>query len=270
MVDLDRAEAHIQALERNPPIEQHGNRIRIGYLKDPSLLNGVSMHLEIQAPRESQIQAQSSSGGIRVDGIRGPVQTETHSGLIDVRDVAAGHVRAVTHSGAITIQKVDGSVFAQNDSGGIRVDGSSDKVTSETGSGRIEMNDIAGEIRATTHSGSIVIHKANGPVFVRNDSGSIEATEVAGAIDAQTGSGAIRLSQAKPAPIRAHADSGAIRVKLVSGSGYAIVARSDHGKVSVPKKRVEGDLKQHHVDGKIGAGGPLVDLGTDSSSISID
>jgi DUF4097 and DUF4098 domain-containing protein YvlB len=86
---------------------------------------------------------------------------------------------------AILIQKVDSSVFAQNDSGGIRVTDSS-RVTSKTGSGRIEISDATGEIRATTHSGSIVIRKANGSLFARNNSGSIEVAEIAGAIDVQT------------------------------------------------------------------------------------
>src|SRR6187549_3240858 len=40
--DLDIAEANIRALEKDPPIEQAGNEIRIGYVKDPALLRGVT------------------------------------------------------------------------------------------------------------------------------------------------------------------------------------------------------------------------------------
>ena len=31
-LDFDNAEAHIRELERNPPVEQIGNRVRIGYV----------------------------------------------------------------------------------------------------------------------------------------------------------------------------------------------------------------------------------------------
>ena len=265
-VDLARAEEHIRALEQNPPVEQTGNRIRIGYPKDPSLLKGVSMHLDIEAPQESQIQARTTSGGIRIDAIHGPVQAQTHSGVLEVQAIS-NDVGALTHSGAIPIQKVAGPVFAQNDSGGIRVVDSGGHVTSQTSSGRIEISDTAGAIRATTHSGSIIIHDASGSVFARNNSGSIEAEEIAGGIDAQTGSGAIRLSQTKPAPIRARADSGNIRVRLASGAGYAIVAHSDRGKILIPEMKVQ---EKHQVDRRIGAGGPFVNLSTDSSNISID
>lgn len=267
VVDLARAEEHIGALERDPPIEQTGNRIRIGYPKDPSLLTDVSMHLDIQAPRESQIQASTSSGGIRVEGFRGPVKAQTHSGHIEI-DQILGDIRAVTHSGGIVIHRAK-SVFARNDSGGILVDGGS-QVISQTNSGRIEITGSMGEVHAITHSGSIIVHKAKGPVFARNDSGHIEATEIAGAIDAQTGSGAIRLAQVKPAPIRARTGSGAIHVKLASNSGYAIVAQSHSGNISIPEKKVQGDVEKHRVDAKISSGGPLVDLHTDSSNIVIE
>jgi len=267
-IDLARAEAHIRALEQNPPIEQSGESIRIGYPKDPSLLEGVSMHLEIEAPQQSQIQAHTSSGGIRVDGIGGPVQAQSHSGRVELRAIVKD-VRAVTHSGVIIIQKVGGPVFAQNDSGGIRV-ADSHQVTSQTGSGRIEIANTTGETRAITHSGSIFIHKANGVVFARNNSGSVEAAEIAGAINVQTGSGAIRLSQVKAAPIRARANSGIIRVKLAPGAGYTIAARSDRGRISIPQMKAQGKIERHQVDGSIGAGGPLVDVGTDSSKIVID
>ena len=101
-VDLARAEEHIRALEQNPPVEQTGNRIRIGYPKDPSLLKGVSMHLDIEAPQESQIQARTTSGGIRIDGIHGPVQAQTHSGGLEIQaisnDVRANALWGYSHS----------------------------------------------------------------------------------------------------------------------------------------------------------------------------
>jgi hypothetical protein len=78
--DLGLAEANIRALEQNPPIEQVGNRIRIGYVNDPAVLSGVSMHLEIETPRTTQAHAHTVSGGVRIDGIDGPAIAETSSG----------------------------------------------------------------------------------------------------------------------------------------------------------------------------------------------
>src|SRR5579885_1078893 len=41
------AEDHIRQLEKNPPIQQNGNTIRIGYVTQKWLLRGVSMRLVI-------------------------------------------------------------------------------------------------------------------------------------------------------------------------------------------------------------------------------
>lgn len=249
--DFGRSDANIRELEHNPPIEQVGNRVRVGHVSNRSLLDGVSMRLEIEVPRTSQVYARTTSGGIRVDGIRGPVNSRTHSGRIEIID-AAEEVRAATRSGGIRVMRIGGTV------------------ESSTASGRIELADVTGEVRATTESGSIFVQAAGGPVIVQNRSGSIDADDITGSIDARTGSGAIQLSQAKPAAIRARSGSGAIRVGLASGAGYAIIAQSDSGRLSIPAANDRIDEKARRFQGNIGQGGPLVDIGTRSSQIVIN
>jgi hypothetical protein len=73
-------ESSIRELERNPPVEQTGNRIRMGYVRERNLLKGISMHLEIQAPPDTQVRARADSGGVCVQGIRGPADCHTDSG----------------------------------------------------------------------------------------------------------------------------------------------------------------------------------------------
>ena len=70
-LDLDIAEANIRALEQNPPIEQVGNQIRVGFVKDPALLRAVTIRFEIETPRATQVHAHTESGGISIDGIAG-------------------------------------------------------------------------------------------------------------------------------------------------------------------------------------------------------
>lgn len=243
-------ESHLHALEQHPPIEQDGNKLRIGYVADPSLLNGISMHLNIEVPRNSELRASAHSGGISVLGILGPLDARTRSGAIEIGNVG-GQVNAVTESGSITIDNTHGPVI------------------SRTGSGHIEITGVKGRVDATTRSGHIVVRKANGSVTARDGSGGIEATQIAGALDAQTGSGAIRLSQTKPAPVRAQAHSGAIRIELAAASGYAIDAKSRSGRVSAPPLTTNAPPEPHVALGNIGGGGPLVDLDTTSGKIVI-
>ena len=205
----------IDELERNPPVEQTGNRIRIGYVQDRALLKGISIRFELQAPPTTQLRARADSGGIRVDGIQGPVDCQTASGGIRIHAVKA-------------------------------------------------------DVRAAADSGGIDLNHITGAVFARVASGGIDASEVAGSIDAQTDSGGIQVSQTKPAPIRAKADSGAVRVRLTPGSGYDLSVEADSGPISVPEMTVRSGFSAHHVEGKVGSGGPLVQIRVDSGSVKVE
>jgi hypothetical protein len=269
-IDLGLAEANIRALEQNPPIVQVGNRIRIGYVSDPALLRGITMRLEIETPRTSKAHAHTESGGIRIDDIDGPVESETSSGRTEINNVAT-EVNAAGHSGAIVIRGTGGRVFVRNHSGGIQVLGIHGAVDAETTSGRTEISDVLGGVQSKTHSGSISIDNAKGSVVASNTSGRIDALQLAGPVHAETTSGAIRISQTSPAPIRARADSGAIKVELSSRGGYTIDAQSDSGRVSGPvTDKLDHGTERHRLQVQVGGGGPLVDLDTHSSRIEIE
>jgi hypothetical protein len=89
-------------------------------------------------------------------------------------------------------------------------------------------------------------------------------------VRAQTRSGAIRISQINAAPITARTENAVIQVDLAHRGGYEIDARSDSGKVSGPTtdgpNRV---MEARRLRGQIRGGGPLVDLDTRSSKITV-
>jgi hypothetical protein len=208
-------EARIRELERHPPVEQNGNRVRVGYVQQSGLLKDISMRLEIETPADTQLRARADSGGTRVDGVGGPVDCKTDSGGIEINDVSA-------------------SVHAAADSGGIHV------------------------------------RNIKGSLFARVDSGGIEATGIAGSIDAQADSGSLRLAQTTPATINAKAESGSVTVTLARGAGYDVSAEAESGHVSIPEMTVHSAFSSHHIEGKVGGGGPLVKIQVDSGSIVIN
>ena len=211
----DDVEARIRELERHPPIDQNGNHVRVGYAKEASLLKGISMRLEIETPATTQLHAHADSGGIRIEGIQGPVDCKTDSGGIEISDVSAS-VHAVADSGGIHARNIEGSFVAHADSGGI------------------------------------------------------DAAGIAGAIEASTDSGRVKLSQTAPAPINAKADSGGVSITLAHGTGYDISANTDSGHITVPEMTVHGTFSPHHVEGKIGSGGPLVKIQVESGGVTVD
>jgi hypothetical protein len=177
-------ERRIHELEAHPPIEQNGNSIRVA-VRDRSLLRGISMRLEIEAPAQSRLRARADSGGIDVRGINGPVDCRTDSGGIRATGIA-GEVRATADSGGIHIRQVNGPVYAHADSGGV------------------DALEIAGSVDAGVDSGGVRISQTSAaPVKARTDSGGVDIT----------------LAKSGGYDIRAHADSGRITAPEVTVSG---------------------------------------------------
>jgi hypothetical protein len=268
--DLGLAELNIRALEQKPPIEQAGNRIRVGFLSDASILGRVSITYEIEAPRESRCRVVTSSGAIHVAGIAGPATLRSSSGRIEV-DSASGEVVVDNSSGAVVVRRSGGRVAARTTSGHVQVLDTKGPVDVETSSGGTEIDNIAGEVKSRTNSSSIVINGAAAGVSATNHSGSIDAHGIAGEVQAQTGSGAIRISQVKPAPITARTETGAIKVDLAHQGGYELDVRSESGKVSsVAPEGAGGVVEARRVKGPFRGGGPLVHLATRSARITVN
>ncbi len=207
-------EARIRELERHPPVEQNGNQVRVGYVKDSGLLRNISMRLEIDTPAGTQLRAHADSGGIRVDGIQGPVDCKTDSGGIEINDISAT-VHAAADSGGIRVRNIKGSLFAHVDSGGI------------------EANGIAGSIDAQTDSGSVrLVQTTAAPVNAKADSGGVTVTLARGSgydISADTESGRISTPEMT---VRGGFSSHHVEGK-VAGGGPLVKIQVESGSVRI-------------------------------------
>lgn len=264
--DLGLAEANIKTLEANPPVEQIGNSIRIGYVHNEAVLKGVSITYDIQTPPDTQVRAVADAGGIRVSGIAGPVETVNEAGRSEVENVR-GTIRMTTRSGAIFVRNAGSEVILRNESGGIQLEGASGPVEAETKSGRIEISGASQRIHAATQSASIRLRNNAGAATATNHSGSIESLTGSGALQAETVSGSIRVSQTSPAAVHAVSRSGAIQVELAPGKGYDLHLRSEKGRISAFSAPQRKD--QHSLEMPINGGGPVVSIETNSSKIEV-
>jgi len=206
--------SRIRELERNPPVEQTGSRVRIGYVHDRDLLKGVSMRLEIETPPDSQVRARADSGGIRVDGVRGPVDCKTDSGGIEIHNVGS-ETRADADSGSIHLSNIKGPVSAHVDSGGI------------------EAVDVAGSIEAKADSGGIrLVQTSAAPIHASADSGGVHVRLAPGAgydLSLETESGNISVPEMT---IKSGFSKHHVEGKVHNG-GPLVSVRVDSGGVTV-------------------------------------
>ena len=96
-------EEQASSLESSPPIEQSGNAIWVGDIREPGLGSNVSISYEVTVPADTRLRATSRSGDQTIESLRGPVIASSRSGSIHVGRVA-GDVEIETRSGEVDLR----------------------------------------------------------------------------------------------------------------------------------------------------------------------
>jgi len=226
--------AEVEQLEKNPPLRQSGNSIRIDYVN----VHDISIDYEITAPAETTVHTRTGSGDQRLEGLRGNMDLESGSGDMRLRDLT-GEIRTRTGSGNVESVKISGPFSAHAGSGDIRLEESGvGDVNVHTGSGNITLNGVNGALHAEAGSGDITV-------------GGIEA----GAWEVRTGSGNVGLRLPSQA---------AFDLDLSTSSGTIVV---DEPVTTTVQGRVQESRRS--ISGKVRGGGPMIQVHTGSGDISI-
>ena len=96
-------EERVRRVRDNPPVEQSGDRVRIGYFSKDEWRDGVSISYTIVVPAGSKVVARTGSGSQQIEAVSGPVESHAGSGSLTLRDIGAG-LRASTGSCSITVE----------------------------------------------------------------------------------------------------------------------------------------------------------------------
>ena len=97
------AEEKVRLITENPPVEQTGNRIRIGYIDDKDLEKDVRIHYELVVPAETELRARTGYGDVTVAGVRRPAEIKSGYGDIELSS-PAGRVEVSTGYGDIRVE----------------------------------------------------------------------------------------------------------------------------------------------------------------------
>jgi len=251
--DSSDGESKVRYIEAHPPIEQHGNLIKIGHIDDHEMEHNVSISYEIVVPTETRLRSNTGSGEQNINGLRGPVEASSGSGSLRLTNIGDA-IRASTGSGHITLDGVKGEVHAS------------------TGSGQIQATGVAGGLHASTGSGSVTLRQtAPGDVEVNTGSGTLELEGVHGHVRAQTASGNIVVEGEGQESWRLSTASGNVTVRLPGQQGFTLRAHTVSGGIHTDREMtVQGSLSKHELEGKVGDGGFLLDVSTVSGNIRVE
>ena len=243
----------LKALEADPPIQQDGNIIRVGDLRNHQFRNNVSISYELIVPAGTSVESKTGSGDQTIDGVAGPLEALTGSGDVKLSNIS-DEAEIKTGSGDISLDRIGGPVSIA------------------TGSGDIEANQIAGAFRATTGSGDVMLEQsAPGDVNFKSGSGDLVASGIHGALSVRAASGDIVLDGEPAGNWSVKTSSGDVRLKMPVEAAFDFEARTISGNLSIDHPlTTQGSRSRRRIQGQVRGGGHLLSVHTVSGSVRVD
>jgi hypothetical protein len=184
-------------LEANPPIDQSGNRINVGYILDPALSSNVTVSYDVTVPANTRLRTSSRSGDQEIDAIQGPVSASSRSGHIHIGSVP-GDLDVETRSGNVELLDQRSNVRVVSRSGRVVLEGQPSKAWGvQTRSGDVDValpQDGGADVVLDSRSGSV---DSSRPIDMRSrySRNRMQGTigRGGGRLEVTTRSGAVRI-----------------------------------------------------------------------------
>ena len=166
-----------------------------------------------------------------------------------------------------------------------------ERITSSNG--HVETRDVEGPARIRTSNGAVRSTNTAGALEIETSNGAIDVSGHKGAITGNTSNGRISVDLADPErdrPIRLASSNGGITLRmnalngnsvrlttsnasitlaLPQSAGAQLRATTSNGRIRTDLN-VQGEVTKSRAEGKIGAGGPYVELTTSNGSINLE
>lgn len=171
--------------------------------------------------------------------------------------------------------KVPGNVVLgniENSNGLIYIEGTKGPSVLETSNGRIEAKDVDGDLNLSTSNGSIRVENVRGYVNARTSNSSIDIKETEGISKVKTSNGSIKVEipDIRGDKVDIVTSNGSIDVYINVGLDVDIEMDTSLGTVSnhnLPIDIIESG--KTYIKGKLGNGGPKIDINTSIGSIEL-
>jgi hypothetical protein len=180
----------------------------------------------------------------------------------------------VSSNGKITIESIEGATHLRTSNGSVHVNGLVGQLEAQTSNGTVEVTDVTGDttlqssngtIRADVRKGRFAAHTSNGSISVRlmePDSSPVRL---------ESSNGHIELTMDALREVKATTSNSSITVRLPASAGAMVDAHTSNSSITCDfDVSVRGGMiSKHRLEGTIGKGGPLLDLGTSNGSIKL-
>jgi hypothetical protein len=179
----------------------------------------------------------------------------------------------VNSNGPIRVEGITARARLRTSNGGIRATGIQGSLDAQTSNGPLEISDVSGDTTLRTSNGGIRADVKKGSFEATTTNGSITARLINSdtrPVRLESSNGHIDLTMDAPREVHAETSNSSIVVRLPASAGATLRAHTSNSSISSDfDVSAHGSLSKHHLEGTIGSGGPLLDLGTSNGSIRI-
>jgi DUF4097 and DUF4098 domain-containing protein YvlB len=217
----------------------------------------------------SDANVTAGRGDVKVDNLGGGIQANISKGEFSAHAVAGelslqGHLDDVSISDVQGKVALDGDFFGDTDLAHIAA-----PVHFHSSRTDVEVASIPGDL--AIDSGDLQLNNATGPVRISTSAKDVECTGIAGELHVEDGDGDISVGAVAPlGELQIHNRNGEIHLTVPQGAGFQLQATARNGnidsKLDLP---VSSAGEGQSISGKVGGGGPRVELVADHGDIEI-
>ncbi len=247
----------------------------VGWDKNTIEIDGTKFASSEDRLRDMKIDVQSSQNSVYIRTIP-PMPRMGNYGaryVIHVpRRVELQNV--ISSNGAIRLETIEGRARLKTSNGGIRAFAVQGALDARTSNGSIDLSDVTGDTSVHTSNGGIKADVKKGMFEATTSNGSITARLIepdSHPVRLESSNGHIDLTMDAAREVHADTSNSSITVRIPGNIGASVRAHTSNAAITsdFDVSAHGGMLSKHRLEGNIGPGGPLLDLGTSNGSIKI-
>jgi DUF4097 and DUF4098 domain-containing protein YvlB len=247
---FDSPEKRLNEFVANPPVEQHGDTIRVG--TELRRARNLNVSYVIEVPAQTEVDSTVISGQQTILNVRGPVKAQAVSGSISV-----DHINR-----QVQLSTVNGSIHADNLGEDLRASSTS---------GIVVASNIKGDVRISAISGSTQIVKPGGRVEASTASGAVEVQGATGDVKAHAASGRVDVvgNPGSSSFWDLNTVSGVVQLGVPKNANFHLAAEAVSGEIKADIPIVVEEQSKHSLRARVGNDGGRVEVHTVSGQIRV-
>jgi len=256
-------------------VENNNGSIDIsGWDRDTVEIEGSKYATAESRMKEIRIEISASPDSVRIRTVP-PLDRHGNYGARYVIRVPRHAVLSsiVSSNGSIHVDGIDGAAHLKTSNGGIRAGEIQGTLDAQTSNGSVEISDITGDTTLHTSNGSVRADVKKGSFDATTSNGSITARLIdpdTRPVHLESSNGHIDLTMDAPREVHAETSNSSIVVRMPGSAGAMLRAHTSNSSITSDfAVNAHGTISKHRLEGTIGEGGPLLDLGTSNGSIRI-